>query len=135
MKKLGIVFFIGVMLSGCTDKKAVEKAALDSVIAVHDKVMALDEQLMKNKMLLDTLIKQKGFSGSDTAKLMFQKLTLADSAMDDWMHDFNYEQKGKSHDEILAYMAQQKKLIMHIDTQISTAVNASNKFITQIKSK
>ena len=57
MRKYIFAILSAVTLLGCADTKKQEKLLLDSVIAVHDKVMASDEQLMKNKMILDSLIK------------------------------------------------------------------------------
>jgi len=124
------------LLLGCTDTKKQEKDLLNQVIAVHDKVMANDEQLMKNKMLLDSLVKNNTPNiNKDTAKVYLKQVDDADSVMSDWMHKFDAENKGKSHQEIMDYLETQKKLISKIDTQINVAVTASTKYITQIPAK
>jgi hypothetical protein len=135
MKNTLIAVLIAFSLFGCTNKKAQVKAMLADVIKVHDKVMAADEQLEKDKMQLDTLLKQDKTNRKDTLKLLITKLTLADSAMENWMHKFDYEQTGKSPDESIVYMGDQKKLIMAIDAQISAAVDQSNKYLLKIKGK
>jgi len=135
MKNTLIAVIIAFSLYGCTNKKAQAKAVLDDVIKVHDKVMAADEQLEKDKMQLDTLLKQDKTNRKDTLKLLITKLTLADSAMENWMHKFDYEQIGKSPDETIVYMGDQKKQIMAIDSQISAAVDQSNKYLLKIKQK
>ncbi|HAL82574.1 MAG TPA: hypothetical protein DCO83_10340 [Mucilaginibacter sp.] len=135
MKNTLIAFIIAFLLYGCTNKKAQAKAMLDDVIKVHDKVMAADERLEKNKMQLDTLLKQDKTTRKDTLKLLINKLVLADSAMENWMHKFDYEQTGKSPDESIVYMGDQKKQIMAIDSQISAAVAQSNKYLLKIKRK
>lgn len=124
------------LLLGCTDTKKQEKDLLNQVIAVHDKVMANDEQLMKNKMLLDSLVKNNAANiNIDTAKVYLKQVDDADSVMSDWMHKFDAENKGKSHQEIMDYLEGQKKLISKIDTQINVAVAGSTKYITQIPAK
>ena len=124
------------LLLGCTDTKKQEKDLLNQVIAVHDKVMANDEQLMKNKMLLDSLVKNNAANVNiDTAKVYLKQVDDADSVMSDWMHKFDAENKGKSHQEIMDYLEAQKKLISKIDTQINVAVTGSTKYITQIPAK
>ena len=124
------------LLLGCTDTKKQEKDLLNQVIAVHDKVMANDEQLMKNKMLLDSLVKNNAPNiNKDTAKVYLKLVDDADNAMSDWMHKFDAENKGKSHQEIMDYLEAQKKLISKIDTQINVAVTGSTKYITQIPAK
>lgn len=135
MKKIVIAVFIGFTLLGCTDKKTQEKALLDEVIKVHDKVMDGDEQLMKNKMRLDTLVKNSTASEKDSAVVYVKLLDNAENSMDDWMHKFNPDQTGKSHDETMAYLGSQKKQIMAIDSQLNAAINESNKYLLKVKSK
>lgn len=136
MKKLSLALLAGIALAACTDTKKQEKDLLNQVIAVHDKVMASDEQLMKNKMLLDSLVKNNSTTiNKDSAKVYVKLVDDADNAMSDWMHNFDAENKGKSHQEIMDYLEAQKKLISKIDTQITTAVAGSTKYITQIPAK
>lgn len=124
------------LLLGCTDTKKQEKDLLNQVIDIHDKVMANDEQLMKNKMLLDSLMKQNALNiNKDSAQVYLKLVDDADNAMSDWMHKFDAENKDKSHQEIMAYLETQKKLISKIDTQIAVAVAGSTKYITQIPAK
>jgi succinate dehydrogenase flavin-adding protein (antitoxin of CptAB toxin-antitoxin module) len=124
------------LLLGCTDTKKQEKDLLNQVIAVHDKVMANDEQLMKNKMLLDSLVKHNAPNiNKDTAQVYLKLVDDADNAMSDWMHKFDAENKGKSHQEIMDYLDVQKKLINKIDTQINEAVTGSTKYINQTPAK
>jgi hypothetical protein len=133
MKKIIIAVSMGIMLFGCTDKKAQKEVALAEVIKVHDKVMGADEHLMKNKMQLDTLLKTDTAHVKDTASLLRTKLMLADSAMETWMHKFDSEYKGKSDDDILMYMNDQKKQITTIDSQINVAVKESDQYLLRIK--
>jgi hypothetical protein len=122
-----------IILFGCTDKKAQKEVALDEVIKIHDRVMAADEHLMKNKMQLDTLLKIDSARDKDTAVLLKTKLMLADSAMEIWMHEFDAGYKGKSDEEILAYMSNQKKQITAIDSQINVAIKKSDQYLSRIK--
>ena len=124
-----------VILSACTDKKAQEEAVLNDVIKIHDKVMASDDRLMKNKMQLDTLLKQGKLTSKDSAKMLSDKLTVADSAMEKWMHDFDPDHAGKSHDETMTYMTKQKAEIAAIDSQLDIAISESGKYLKNIKVK
>jgi hypothetical protein len=135
MKKIVLIVLTGAFLLGCGDKKAAKKAALDSVISIHDNVMAADDQLLKNKRDLDTLIKKNNLSLRDSAALLSTRAADADSAMDIWMHNFDFEHKGKSDDETITYMHTQKKQIMAIDSQMTKAVAESNKYLAKIKKK
>jgi succinate dehydrogenase flavin-adding protein (antitoxin of CptAB toxin-antitoxin module) len=136
MKKYIFAILSAVTLLGCADTKKQEKLLLDSVIAVHDKVMGSTEHLMKNKMILDSLIKHDSTTiNADSAKVYLKLVDDADNAMSDWMHKFDAENKGKSHQEIMDYLTDQKKKIIVIDSQINTAVNSSNKYLTTTTKK
>ena len=118
-------------LSACHDDKADEKAKQEEVIKVHNEVMGVSEKLVTNKMVLDSVIKS---NKADTAKtnqanLLIKQLTTADEAMEKWMHNFNPDYTGKSHQEIMSYLDVQHKEIAHIDTMIKTAIDQSNKFL------
>jgi hypothetical protein len=135
MKKTLIAAFALLALSACTDtKKADEKTALNEVIKIHDKVMGNDELLMQNKMKLDTLIK----TTTDTTQkaqmmAMSTKLVNADKFMENWMENFDPEQKGKQHEDIMAYMGRQKTQVTAVDKQITDAVNESTEYLKNIK--
>ncbi|MDR6943269.1 hypothetical protein [Mucilaginibacter pocheonensis] len=134
MKKYILTIFTGVVLLGCADGKKQEKLLLDSVIAVHDKVMGNEEQLMKNKMVLDSLLKHDSVTVAKSAVTeLLKSVDSADNAMSDWMHKFDAENKGKSHQEIMEYLGDEKKKIIAIDSQINVAVNESNKFLSTYK--
>ena len=136
MKKLLPALATGLFLFGCADKKAQENALRDSVMTVHEKVMNADEQLLKNKTALDDVIKQTPNGAfNDSAKIYQDKVVMADSAMDVWMHNFNPDMTTKTHEENMTYMAKQKRLIMQIDSQMDAAISASGKFLAKTKTK
>jgi hypothetical protein len=134
MKKNTLILLLPFIFAACADKKAQQKAALDSVIKVHDKVMGEDEQLMKNKMLLDSLAKHNP-ALKDSAMIYTAKITMADSAMDTWMHQFDPEMTGKTDEQKSTYLSQQKKLIIGIDAQSTTALTASGNYLGKTKTK
>jgi len=135
MRNTIIAVFIAFTLFGCTDNKSVEKSLLNDVMKIHDKVMGADGRLMDNKLKLDTLLKQDKLAGKDTVKMLIIRLAAADSEMDAWMNNFKSEYKGKTDDETVTYMSNQKKKIMTIDSQISAVVAESNKYLNKIKRK
>jgi hypothetical protein len=135
MKKTAITLLVGFTVLGCSDKKAEEKALLNEVIKFHDKVMDADDQVMKNKMQLDTLIKQGDVAIKDSAAYYSKLLNTADDAMSDWMHQFNADQTGKSHEDVMAYLDAQKKKVMALDSQFTAAVMGSTKYLSKTKSK
>ncbi len=136
MRKTITGILIGFILLGCTDKKTDEKSALDDVLKIHDKVMGADEQLMKNKMLLDSMVKYNSTANiKDSVYVYLGKVNRADSAMSLWMHNFDAEHTGKSHDETMAYMSDQKKQIMVVDSQLNAAIAQSGKYLAKMKMK
>ena len=136
MKKTLIAIIAGITLYGCTDKKAEEKAALDAVIKVHDKVMDADEQLMKNKMLLDSMVKFNSTADiKDSVYMYLAKVSRADSAMGVWMHNFDPERPGKSHQETMTYMNAQKVEITALDSQLNKVVTNSSKYLKKMGMK
>jgi PBP1b-binding outer membrane lipoprotein LpoB len=135
MKRILLILLTASALFGCSNKKAEKSAVMDQVMKVHEKVMEVDGQVIANRMKLDTLLKDNTLAAKDTALQLNKKLTAAEDAMEDWMHKFDYEQKGKSDEEVITYMNNQKKLIMAIDSQLNIAVTESNLYLKKIKSK
>ncbi len=118
----------------CNDDKNQEKAALDQVLAIHDKVMADDGILTDNKMKLDSLLKATpNTSKKDSIKAMIKSLDFADQKMEVWMQKFDPDQKGKSHTEVMTYISNQKKQVSAIDSQLKKAVQTSSAFLKTIK--
>jgi len=139
MKKILIIAITAFVLAGCSDKsqqKAQETAVMDSILKIHDGLMGQEGRLMDNKMRLDTLLKNKSIpdvKGLVTESI--RNLNKADSAMENWMHNFNADQSGKSHDEKMTYLQSQKKQILAIDSQITRAIAESNQYIPPVKKK
>lgn len=134
MKKLIIAAFAVFALSACNDGKDQEKALQDEVIKIHDKVMGDDNRLMDNKMKIDTLLT----TTTDTAQKaalthLNAELLVAEQAMENWMQKFDPEQGNKSSDEKVAYLTDQKKQIMTIDSLMNTAINKSTEYLNTIK--
>ena len=104
-------------LFACSDNKKQEKELLDNILKVHDKLMASDEVLMKNKMQIDSLLKlpAKYTTAQADIKAIASKLKTSEEAMENWMHNFEPDMTGKSHDEIMKYYNEQQKGIMAID--------------------
>jgi hypothetical protein len=128
MKKVFFTIICTVIFCACADKKAQEQAALDSVTNIHDKIMGEDEQLMKNKLLLDSLV-SKNTPAKDSATVWVSRVVLADSAMSTWMHNFDVDMKGKSHEQKMDYLGKQKQLVKRLDTQMNVALTGSHNFL------
>jgi len=127
MKKIFLFVLASLALAACSDVKKEEKALLDHVIKMHDTVMVYDEQLMHNKMKLDTLIKTADDTTKAKLNIMIAKLSKADSDMEDWMQKFDPAPK----DSVMNYMSKQKARIDHIDSVMRAAIKESGEYIKQ----
>jgi hypothetical protein len=134
MRRIIMASTVCLVLSACSDDKKQEKAALDQVLSVHDKVMGNDEAVMKNKMQLDTLLKLKP-NDSVEIKALSVKLTAAEDSMDSWMHQFEPDVTGKSQEQIITYYESQKKQVIAVDSLLSNAVTESGKYLQKTKEK
>lgn len=134
MKKILAALLLSFIIMGCTDTKKQEQDLLNEVIKVHDRVMGKEELIMTNKMQLDTLIKKNPSPAIIADATIHSKaLDSADTRMENWMHNFDAENKGKNHNEIMTYLTDQKKQIDAIDSTFNLTVAASAKFIKQHK--
>ncbi|MES2265825.1 MAG: hypothetical protein V4520_03630 [Bacteroidota bacterium] len=134
MKKLIAALLLSFVIFSCTDTKKQEKDLFNEVIKVHDRVMGKEQLIMTNKMQLDTLIKDSiSADVTAAAKVHSAALDSADARMENWMHKFDAENKGKSHNEIMTYLTDQKKQIDAIDSSFNVTVAAAAKFIKQNK--
>jgi hypothetical protein len=133
MKKIILLFTVCAVLVACSDNKKQEKALMDSVMAVHEKVMGSDDQLMRNKMRIDTLLKQPLTGDTVTIKRQLMglkvQLTTAEDAMSMWMQKFDPEMKGKSHEDIMNYLGAQKAQIITINGSIDSAISSSTRYL------
>jgi len=130
MKKIFSALFVSLVLFSCNNDKKQETALLNEVIKTHDKLMADDEHIMKNKMLLKSYTDAK-----DSVAAYNKLLDSADNAMMDWMHKFSPDFTGKSHEQIMSYLTTQKAQIIKLDSLINSAVASSNTFLTKPKAK
>ena len=132
MRKLIFAAFIGLALSSCSDSKKQEKDLLDKLLKVHDKVMMNDDALMKNKMQIDSLLKLPAKDSAEklNMKALSTKLRASEEAMEIWMQKFEPDVTNKSHDEIMKYYEEQRKIILSVDSQMNAAIAESNKYLS-----
>jgi hypothetical protein len=134
MRKIFLFAFAALALSACKDPKTEEKAILNDVIKIHDKVMGNDEQLIQNKMKLDTLLKEaKNPIAVDRINQLIGQANQADSLMENWMQKFDPDQKGKSHEEVMNYLSAQKKQVKLVDSLLKNAVNETSLYLQPFK--
>lgn len=139
MKKIWLLALACLAVAACSDDKAEEKKLMDGILATHDKVMATEDKAMTNKIQIDSLLKLDKFAPQDSAllkadfKTQSANLKAADEAMEDWMHKFDPDYKGKSHADVMEYLNIQNKEINKIDSQLNSSVNLSTKALAKYK--
>ena len=134
-KRLSFIALTVSIFTGCSDPKAQENALLDTVKQAHDKVMADDGNIMKNKMQLKSLVASTVPGVKDSAGRYSKMLDSADNVMMGWMNKFNPDFTGKSHDEIMKYLTKQRQQVLKIDSGLKIVVASSGNFIAKNKDK
>jgi len=87
MKRILICVALAILAAGCSDDKNQEKLLLDTVIKTHDKLMADDGVIMKNKMALKPFASAP--ATKDSVAIYTKTLSDADDAMMGWMNKFS----------------------------------------------
>jgi hypothetical protein len=121
-------------LSACKDEKAEEKAQLNEVLKVHDRVMGKSDQVIQLKNRLDSIVQHMdtmsaGKSAGTAKDIIGTRIMLvsADDAMEDWMHKFNADNTGKSHVEIMDYLSNERIKLLKIDSLMTLSINQAKK--------
>ncbi|MBK0384002.1 hypothetical protein I5M32_13620 [Pedobacter sp. SD-b] len=145
--KNSLFIFLGftiIGLTSCKDKKAEQKKLQDEVMAVHDSLMMDMGKLTDKRMILTELSQnldslKKINNSLDTLQLRSEitnkKLALsnADAAMMKWMNGFNPDYTGKSQDQIISYLENQKIKIDSVKTLLDQSLSNSNSLISKLK--
>jgi len=137
MKRILVIAIAICTVYSCKDNTKQEKDLLNQILKVHDGVMNNDEALMKNKALMDSLLKttMKDSSEKLNVKGIDLRLTAAGEAMENWMGKFQPDMTGKSHDEVIKYYTEQKKQITSVDSQINVVIKEANQYLSTHKIK
>lgn len=136
LKKAFTALLISSTFFACSSDKALEKALTDSVVSMHDKIMADDDAIMKNKIKLDALAaKDPSAAVKDSVAAYKKILGDADDVMMGWMNSFNLDYTGKSHADIMDYLDKQKQQIIKVRSQMDGAIAKSDKYISKATAK
>ncbi len=139
-----VLLGVSLLFVACNNNKKHQEDLQKSVIAVHDSVMTEMGTLMEkkteiNKMLthLDSL--KSANPNLDTIQVrtdltkVIAELASADEGMMNWMHNFNPDYTGKSHEEVMTYLDEQKVKINSVDGSIKTVILKSDSVIMKYK--
>lgn len=141
-RTLGILIII-IAVSACKPQTDY-KTKRDEVIKLHDVVMAdqgkvvsreiqitdvlKDLKALKNKNpQIDTLVEK------DSLRAIHSRLSKADEAMNDWMHQFEPDVTGKSKEEAVQYFEAEKVKIQKVDTLFKQEIKAADAYLSKFK--
>lgn len=130
--------------TGCDNNKEDQKKLQKQVIDKHDVLMARMDLILQNKRKLDSIYLNMNTLKSENSSLDTNKLkqnidskkaalTLADEAMMDWMHNFNPDYTGKSHQQIIDYLKNQEVKIDSVKTLFDQSLSNSGIIISKYK--
>ncbi len=130
------------VLAACDNSKQQQADLQKKVIDSHDILMVQMDELMNKKNKLDSIsanfksLKQQD-PETDTLALrssidsLKTTLTKADDAMMNWMHQFNPDHTGKSHEEVMNYLKEQELKIDSVKTLFDESLSKSELFISK----
>ncbi len=105
------------------------------LLAVHDEVMPKMGEMNEARKKLIKLIKSEAIKDSTSLEAVnytIEYLERADEGMMDWMGEFvqpSDMRNSKSHEEIMAYLNEEKEKIIKVKTDILNSLEAANKII------
>ncbi len=133
-----------ILWAGCQNQKAEQQKLQKEVIDQHDVLMLRMDLLQDNKSALsliennlDSLKNAK--PDLDTIQLKTEiinlklKLDSSDEAMMKWMNNFNPDYIGKSNEEIMSYLKDQKIKIDSVKTLFDQSLSKSGAIIQKYK--
>lgn len=137
---------IAMSLTACNNSnpKKEQEDLQKAVISAHDTVMAEMSTLMEKKMAINKILtgmdSLKAINANlDTAKVRTEltqlktDLAVADEQMMTWMHNFDPDYEGKSHEEIMNYLNDQKDKINVVEKSFKSVIIKSDSVISKYK--
>lgn len=130
------------VFSACDNSKQEQADLQKKVIDSHDILMVQMDEIMNKKTKLDSISadfeaikKEKPETDTFALKRSIDSLkislTTADDAMMNWMHQFNPDHTGKSHDEVMNYLKDQQVKIDSVKTLFDQSLSNSELFISK----
>ena len=127
-----------VIFSACENEKAIQEKLQKTVLDEHDIVMARMDELNESQLKLDQIKKDfPNLNNADTASLsasidsVKKELSNADEAMMTWMHNFNPDYTGMSHEAVVNYLNQQRKSIDSVKVLFDNSLSRSKAIISK----
>jgi hypothetical protein len=129
MKKVITLISFVVLFQNCGEKKNTEQvsdSSVESIMAVHDGLMAKMSEMMSLQTSLDSLAKIS--ADSVNLKSFSHDLQLSDNAMSDWMSGYSLDSVNeKKGDDLKAYLETQSKKISEVKSVTDSSIEKAKK--------
>ncbi len=121
------------LVSSCAQNSADANLDLqEKVISVHDDVMPLMGEFVRNSIKIDSILNNmdqvlKDDPSADTAQVKIDLLKLkvnldnAVEGMNDWMHNFEMDNEGQSKEEVKKYLENELITIENVKKKFNDA--------------
>lgn len=141
-RTLGILIII-IAFAACKPQ-ADYKTKRDEVIKLHDVVMADQGKVVSREIQITDILKDLRTLKSknpgidtlvekDSLHIVHGRLSKADEAMNDWMHQFEPDVTGKSNEEAVQYFEAEKLKIQKVDTLFKQEIKAADAYLSKFK--
>lgn len=141
-RTLGILIII-IAFAACKPQ-ADYKTKRDEVIKLHDVVMADQGKVVSREIQITDILKDLRALKSknpdidtlvekDSLHIIHGRLSKADEAMNDWMHQFEPDVTGKSNEEAVQYFEAEKLKIQKVDTLFKQEIKAADAYLSKFK--
>jgi hypothetical protein len=129
MKKVITLISFVVLFQNCGEKKNTEQvsdSSVESIMAVHDGLMAKMSEMISLQTSLDSLAKIS--ADSVNLKSLSHDLQLSDNAMSDWMSGYSLDSVNeKKGDDLKAYLEAQSKKISEVKSVTDSSIEKAKK--------
>lgn len=141
-RTLGILIII-IAFAACKPQTDY-KTKRDEVIKLHDVVMADQGKVVSREIQITDILKDLRTLKSknpdidtllekDSLHIIHARLSKADEAMNDWMHQFEPDVTGKSNEEAVQYFEAEKLKIQKVDTLFKQEIKAADAYLSKFK--
>lgn len=140
------VFFAALLMAACGPGKAEreqkqQEDLAKEVIGIHDEVMPRMGELVKlRKQLKEKINEWTADSAGHASQIAnfshrVADLDSADKAMMDWMHEYNGGQGIYDHEEIMAYLNEEKVKITAVKDFMNASMESAKKSLAEEEAK
>jgi regulator of replication initiation timing len=130
-----LVLIILPLVLACTDqKKEAQDRLFDEVMAIHDSIMPAMRDITnlqkEVKARLDELDSTAQIE-ENRLQMERQRLDSAHNAMMEWMRAFEKDFEGKTHEEVMEYLENQKERIQGVEQMMEESISQTQEFLKE----